>query len=289
MVSVGNNATVTGGVNAVTGSTTGQFVLDNTGVFNGAVNVTGSIVGGSFLTNSGTWNNGVFNSTFSGSLISSGTVNALNGVGGQTINFAGTYSGAGAVRVDLGDRLQLGGTANLTGGSLNAAFAPNSGLAHSFVVLSAAGGLGGTTFATTTVTFPNATTSVTYTANDVVVNILSAQLGNGSNLNQNQQNVANPINNFFNAGGNLPAGFSGLFALTGAPLGNALTQLSARSRPACAGGEPVDGSVPQCHARSVRDGPQRQQRVGAPMGYARSLRRRGSKPRRARRSPPTCR
>ena len=196
-------------------------------------------------------------------------MNAQNAVAGQIVNFAGTYSGGGAVRLDLGDRVQMGGTANLTGGSLNAAFAPNSGLAHSFVVLSAAGGLGGTTFATTTVTFPNATTSVTYTANDVVVNILSAQLGNGSNLNQNQQSVANPINNFFNAGGNLPAGFSGLFALTGAPLGNALTQLSGE---VATGVQPAANLSMGMFLNAMLDpfaaGRNGNSGIGAPMGYA---------------------
>jgi Autotransporter beta-domain len=54
---------------------------------------------------------------------------------------------------------------------------------------------------------------------------LTAGLGSGSGLNPNQQNVANAINNFFNAGGTLPANFSNLFGLTGGALGTALTQL----------------------------------------------------------------
>ena len=194
LISIGNNATVTGGVNAVTGSTTGQFVLDNSGVFNGAVNVTSSIVGGSFFTNSGTWNSGAGNSTFSGNLINSGTANALNGVAGQILNVAGTYSGGGTVRVDLGERLQMGGTANLTGGTLNYAFAGGV-LAPSYTVLTSAG-LGGTTFASTSSTNANLQTSVTYTATDVIVNILAAQLGTGTSLNQNQQSVAGAIKRF---------------------------------------------------------------------------------------------
>ncbi len=54
---------------------------------------------------------------------------------------------------------------------------------------------------------------------------LRAALGAGSNLNQNQQNVARAINNFFNNGGALPANFVNIFGLTGGALGNALTQL----------------------------------------------------------------
>jgi uncharacterized protein with beta-barrel porin domain len=53
-----------------------------------------------------------------------------------------------------------------------------------------------------------------------------AQAGFGSNLNVNQQNVANVVNTAFNGGGALPAGFLTLFGLSGANLGNALTQAS---------------------------------------------------------------
>jgi outer membrane autotransporter protein len=224
LIAINNNATITGGVNAVTGSTTGQFVLSNAGIMNGGINVTGSIVGGSFLDNSGTWNTGTGNSTFSGNLINSGTANALNGVGSQVLNVIGTYGGGGTVRVDLGDRLQMGGTANLTGGTLNYTFAGGV-LAPSYTVLTSAG-LGGTTFASTSSTNPNLQSSVTYTATDVIVNILAAQLGTGTSLNQNQQSVATSISNFFNGGGALPAGFTALFNLTGTPLANALTQIS---------------------------------------------------------------
>jgi len=55
---------------------------------------------------------------------------------------------------------------------------------------------------------------------------LNTVLGQGAGLSQNQQNVANALNNFFNAGGALPANFVPLFNLTGTNLGNALTQLS---------------------------------------------------------------
>jgi len=48
----------------------------------------------------------------------------------------------------------------------------------------------------------------------------------GGNLNQNQQNVATRLNNFFNNGGALPPGFVSVFGLSGSSLGNALTQLS---------------------------------------------------------------
>ncbi len=52
----------------------------------------------------------------------------------------------------------------------------------------------------------------------------------------NQQNVAGALNNFFNNGGTLPAGFVNVFGLTGGNLGNALTQLSGE---AATGGQQV--------------------------------------------------
>jgi hypothetical protein len=54
---------------------------------------------------------------------------------------------------------------------------------------------------------------------------LSPALGAGTALNQNQQNVATALNNFFNTGGALPQTFMNLFGLTGGALANTLTQL----------------------------------------------------------------
>jgi uncharacterized protein with beta-barrel porin domain len=72
---------------------------------------------------------------------------------------------------------------------------------------------------------PNFASNLSYTATDVFLN-LTANLGSGSQLNVNQQNVATNVSNFFNSGGPLPPGFANLFALTGAPLAAALTQIS---------------------------------------------------------------
>jgi uncharacterized protein with beta-barrel porin domain len=99
--------------------------------------------------------------------------------------------------------------------------------ARSYRILSAAGGLGGTTFsALTTSNLPtNFAASLSYTPTDVVLN-LAAVLGQGAGLSGNQQNVAGALNGFFNNGGTLPANFIPIFNLTSANLGNALTLLS---------------------------------------------------------------
>ena len=112
------------------------------------------------------------------------------------------------------------GTASLAGTvQANIASATNK----SYDILHSAG-LGGTRFNALVFTNPNFGGSLSYTATDVFLT-QTANLGAGSNLNQNQQNVAGAINNFFNNGGALPPNFANIFGLTGGALGNALTQL----------------------------------------------------------------
>jgi uncharacterized protein with beta-barrel porin domain len=119
----------------------------------------------------------------------------------------------------------VSGSATLTGGSVQAMFAPGSYMARSYDILHATGGLGGTAFSGVSGNVPAGfSESLSYGATDVLLN-LTATLGAGSTLNQNQQNVANAINNFFNSGGALPPNFVTVFGLTGGNLTNALTQL----------------------------------------------------------------
>src|SRR5215813_9967601 len=117
------------------------------------------------------------------------------------------------------DRTNVGGTANL-GGTVQAAFASGSYATRAYTILSAAGGLNGTTFNTLTTTNLPAgfTPSLSYTATDVILN-LTAALGALTPLGVpnapstcafsiNQCNVANAINAFFNNGGTLPPAFA---------------------------------------------------------------------------------
>jgi uncharacterized protein with beta-barrel porin domain len=130
---------------------------------------------------------------------------------------------------------------------VNAAFAAGSYVSRTYTILSAAGGLNGTTFnALTTTNLPAGfTSSLSYTATDAILNLTATlgqpsapgapgapgvpsgpnALGTGA-LSFNQFNVANSLNNFFNNGGTLPPSFVGIFGLTGANLASGLSQLS---------------------------------------------------------------
>ena len=121
--------------------------------------------------------------------------------------------------------------ANVTGaaslaGTVSVLFFSES-FTRSYSVLSAAGGFNGSAFsALATTNLPAGfAPALSYTTTDVVLN-LTAVLGQGAGLSQNQQNVAGALNNFFNNGGTLPAGFVSIFRLTGSNLGNALSQVS---------------------------------------------------------------
>jgi uncharacterized protein with beta-barrel porin domain len=148
----------------------------------------------------------------------------LNVTGNTTFALGSFYqvnvNGAGQT-----DKLAISGTANLTGGNVQASLAPGSFPIRSYDILHAAGGLGGTTFSGVSSNLPGFIESLNYTQTDVLLN-LTAALGAGSGLGRNQQNVAGALNNFFNNGGTLPPGFLPLFGLSGANLGNALSQIS---------------------------------------------------------------
>ena len=118
----------------------------------------------------------------------------------------------------------VSGTATLAG-AVNANFVSGAGLASRYTILESSG-LGGTTFSGFAFTGLAAdfTPSLSYNADDVFLNV-SAMLATGMPLNQNQQNIANAIDTYFNSGGALPAGFINLFNLSGASLTNALNQL----------------------------------------------------------------
>jgi autotransporter-associated beta strand protein len=213
----------------------GTTVLTATSSYTGATTVNAGtlIVNGSIASSSGLTVNaggtiggaGILPST----TINGGTLSPGNSIGTLTVQGNLAFTSAAAYLVEVAptqaDRTNVTGTANLSGGSVQTVFAPGSYASRSYDILHAAGGLGGTTFSGTSASTPNFRVSLSYTTTDVFLNLTGA-LGVGAALNQNQQNVANAINGFFNNGGTLPPNFANLFFLTGGNLGNALTLIS---------------------------------------------------------------
>jgi uncharacterized protein with beta-barrel porin domain len=118
---------------------------------------------------------------------------------------------------------RVSGSATLNG-IVGAAFAPGSYISKQYTILTAAGGLGGTTFSglVNTNLPANFTSGLSYDAKDAFLNLALNFTGPkfGGGLNGNQQNVANALINFFNATGGIPMVFgaltpAGLIQLTG--------------------------------------------------------------------------
>src|SRR5262249_51241908 len=76
------------------------------------------------------------------------------------------------------------GIASLAG-TVQGVLAPGSYSKHTYDILHAAGGLGGTTFSGVTLNTPNFSASLSYSATDVFLNLNAATLGAGTPLNQN--------------------------------------------------------------------------------------------------------
>ena len=229
---------------ALTKTGTGTFTLTATNTYTGATTVNAGTleVDGSIAnTSSVTVNSG---GTLSGTGIVDPATTTINSGGtlapGNASNPTGTLSITGNLAFQSGAlyvvqvtpsaaaSTNVSGTATLTGATVNAQFASGSYLAKQYTILTATGGLAGTTFATLTNTNLPAgfSDSLSHSGNSVFLN-LTANLGaiDTGGLNQNQQNVATRLNNFFNGGGALPPNFVNVFGLTGGGLANALTQL----------------------------------------------------------------
>lgn len=209
-----------GGTLALTG---GSLNLTGTNTYTGATTVNGGTlaVNGSIATsamttvNTGATLGGtgtVGNTTVAagGFLAPGNSIGTLNVQGNLTLAAAASYM----VEVDpaSADRTNVTGTANLGGATVNATFAPGSYVSRQYTILTANGGLGGSTFGTLVNTnLPTAfASSLSHDANNAYLNIVMLTPNFGKGLNINQTNVANALVNSFNAAGGIPLVFGAL-------------------------------------------------------------------------------
>ena len=234
----GANATTFSGVMSGTGSFTkagaGVMTFSGNSSYTGATTVAAGtlLVNGSIGTSSGLTVNAGTTVGGTGTLPATtiaGTLSPGNSIGTISINGNLNFVGAGNYLVEVSpsaaDRTNASGTAALDG-TVRAVFGPGTYTPRSYTILSAAGGRSGT-FANLDATgLPAFTVTLDYTSTDVLLT-LAFTLAKAANLNQNQQAVANAIQNAVNVIGTAaPTPFFALASLPNGALQNALTQVS---------------------------------------------------------------
>jgi T5SS/PEP-CTERM-associated repeat protein len=207
-----------------TSTYTGPTVVEG-----GTMSVNGSIAGSAVTVNAGGTLGG--NGTVGNTIINGGTLAPGNSIGLLTVNGNLSFTAASSYRVEVAsanaDRVNVTGTATLSGATVNASFAvsPGSRVVKQYTILNAAGGLGGSTFGPVVNTnLPSGfKSSLSYDANNAYLNLaLNFTAPPGSTLNVNQQGVGNALVSFFNRTGGIPLAFGG-----STPAG--LTQISGES------------------------------------------------------------
>jgi len=195
------------GATAVNHTGSGTTILTGANTYSGATTVNaGSLFVNGSITNSTTTVNA------GGTLGGTGTVGNVNVTGGTfapgnsigTINVAGNvdFTGGGIYEVEVdaagnSDLINATGTATLTGGTVSVIpLAGNYNLTTDYTILTAAGGLGGTTFNNVNSTLAFLTPSLTYDANNVFLNLTRNNVSFSSvSTTPNQTSVSTVLSN----------------------------------------------------------------------------------------------
>ena len=219
------------GIIAGTGTLTkdgvGNLILTGNSTFTGATSVNGGIlsVNGSIANSAVTVNDG---GTLGGTgtvgetvLNSGGTLAPGNSVGTITVENSLGFGGGSTYGVEVGgstaDRTNVvagstgAGTAVLTGGTVNVTFLTTGNLLQRYTILSAAGGLGGTTFAGLVDNALFIDIELVHEGNNVLL-VSRISPDDLSGLTINQRNVAVTLTDFFDVNGTLPLAFATLDA-----------------------------------------------------------------------------
>ena len=195
-----------------TNTYTGTTMIDG-----GTLSVNGSIAGSAVTVNAGGTLGG--NGTVGNTTINGGALAPGNSIGLLTVNGNLSFTAASSYMVEVAsanaDRVNVTGTATLSGATVNASLAVSAGsqVVKQYTILNATGGLGGSTFGSVVNTnLPSGfKSSLSYDANNAYLNLaLNFTAPPGGTLNGNQQGVGNALVNFFNRTGGIPLVFGGL-------------------------------------------------------------------------------
>lgn len=125
----------------------------------------------------------------------------------------------------VADKISVTGSATLAG-AVEASFGAGAYLPKSYVILSATGGFGGTKFDVfNIVDAPALQASLAYSQTEVSIDLVAAT-AKMKELTENQQAVAEKLDEAFNGGGGIGSGFATLLGLPQDQLVNGLSQLT---------------------------------------------------------------
>jgi T5SS/PEP-CTERM-associated repeat protein len=192
-----------------TNTYTGPTVIDG-----GTLSVNGSIAQSAVTVNAGGTLGG--NGTVGNTTINGGTLAPGNSIGLLTVNGSLSFTAASSYMVEVSpanaDRVNVTGTATLSGAKVNAFFAAGSYVARQYTIVNAGGGVSGTFGSVVNSNLPSGfKSSLSYDGNNAYLNLTLAFVApSNTGLNGNQTAVANALVNFFNRTGGIPLVFGGL-------------------------------------------------------------------------------
>ncbi|MGH6644859.1 MAG: autotransporter domain-containing protein, partial [Bradyrhizobium sp.] len=157
--------------------------------------------------------------------VNGGTLAPGNPTGTLTVSGSLAFTAASSYLIEVSPsgaaRTTITGTATLGGAAVQAIFAPGSYISKQSTILNATGGVSGTFGALSTNLSPYFSTSLSYDASDVYLD-LAVNFAIPAGLNSNQRNVGNALANYFNSNQGIPAIYGTLTA-------NGLSQASGES------------------------------------------------------------
>jgi T5SS/PEP-CTERM-associated repeat protein/autotransporter-associated beta strand protein len=196
-----------------TNTYTGATIIDG-----GTLSVNGSIAQSAVTVNAGGVLGG--NGTVGNTTINGGTLAPGNSIGLLTVNGNLSFTAASSYMVEVSsanaDRVNVTGTATLSGATVNASFALAAGslVTKQYTIVNAGGSISGTFGSVVNSNLPTAfKPSLSYDGNNAYLNLTLDFVGLSSiGLNVNQTNVANALANYFNRNSGIPLVYGGLTA-----------------------------------------------------------------------------
>jgi T5SS/PEP-CTERM-associated repeat protein/autotransporter-associated beta strand protein len=194
-----------------TSTYTGPTVING-----GTLSVNGSIASSAVTVNAGGTLGG--NGTVGNTTVNGGALAPGNSIGLLTVNGSLSFTAASSYMVEISptnaDRVNVTGTATLSGAKVNAFFAAGSYVAKQYTIVNAGGGISGTFGSVVNSNLPSGfKSSLSYNGNNAYLDLALVFIAPpNAGLSINQTNVGNALVNYFNRNGGIPLVYGGLTA-----------------------------------------------------------------------------